>query len=56
MTTIRSLAAEYDAQPYEIAATLDLGADYSETAEIPADVEAEYRQILDIATDLADVE
>lgn len=38
MTTIRTLAAEYSAQPYEIAAALDLGTDYDETAEIaPAD-------------------
>ena len=38
MTTIRTLAAEYNAQPYEIAAALDLGTDYDETAEIaPAD-------------------
>ena len=50
-TTLRTLAAEYSVETPEIAATLDLGADYSETAEIPADVEAEYREILDIARD-----
>lgn len=51
MTTIRTLAAEYGAEPYQIAASLDLGAYYSDVAEIPADVEAEYRQILDIMTE-----
>lgn len=56
MTTIRTLAAEYNVEIPEIASTLDLGANYSETAEIPADVEAGCREILDIATDLADVE
>ena len=48
MATIRSLAAEYAAQPHEIAASLDLGAYYSETAEVPADVEAQYREVLDL--------
>lgn len=56
MTTLRTLAADYSVQVYEIAATLDLGADYSETAEIDAATETEYREILDIAADLADVE
>lgn len=38
MATIRTLATEYNAQTYEIAAALDLGRDYDETAEIaPAD-------------------
>ncbi|ROR97771.1 hypothetical protein EDD28_2460 [Salana multivorans] len=54
MTTIRTLAAEYDAQPYEIAATLDLGRDYDETAEIaPAD-EQWMREALDAAAEAAD--
>ena len=48
MTTIRSLAAEYDAQPYEIAAALDLGATYSEVDDLDAATEAEYRAILDV--------
>lgn len=54
MTTLRTLAADYNVEVPEIAATLDLGADYSETAELDATTEAEYREILNIATDLAD--
>ena len=46
MTTIASLAAEYDMQPYELAAYLDLGTDYTDMAELDERTEAEYRDIL----------
>lgn len=49
MTSIASLARDYNAQPYEIAATLDLGADYDDHAELDDATEAEYRSILDAA-------
>ena len=49
MTTIATLARDYSAQPYEIAATLDLGADYDDHAELDDVTEAEYRSILDAA-------
>lgn len=48
MTTIRDLAAEYGIQPYEVAASLDLGTSYDETAELAAITESEYRMVLDI--------
>ena len=50
MTTIRTLAAEYGAQPYEIAATLDLGRNYDETAEIAPTDEVWMREALGAAT------
>ena len=37
MTTIRDLAAQTDAQPYEIAAYLDLGSDYTDDTELTAE-------------------
>lgn len=48
MTTIRTLAADYSMQPYEVAAALDLGADYDETAEISATDETWMREALTI--------
>ena len=45
MTTIRTLAAEWDAQPYEVAAFLDLGREYDETAELDEATEATYREM-----------
>jgi type IV secretory pathway VirD2 relaxase len=55
MTTIRDLAAEYAIQPYEVAAGLDLGADWTETGDLAAATEREYREVLDIlAADAAD--
>jgi hypothetical protein len=48
MATIRTLAADYDLQPHEVAASLDLGADYAETAELDATTEVEYREGLDL--------
>lgn len=58
MTTIASLAREFNAQPYEIAAALDLDRsadDYSETAELDEATANEYREILAIgAADDAD--
>lgn len=44
MSTIRDLAREYNAQPYEIAAFLDLGRDYSDDTE----VEPWMREALDV--------
>ena len=46
MSTLRQLAAEHGFQTYELAAYLDLGADYDETAELEPDTEDEYRQII----------
>lgn len=54
MTTLRTLAAEFDAQVYEIAATLDLGRDYDETAEIARADEAWMREALEQAREVAD--
>ena len=48
MTTIRSLAAEFNAQPYEVAAALDLGRDYDELAAIAPAEEAWMREALTI--------
>ncbi len=44
MATITSLATEWNAQPYEVAAFLDLGRDYNETAELDESTEAFYRE------------
>lgn len=53
-TTIRTLAAEYNAQPYEIAAALDLGRDYDEAQEIaPAD-EKWMREALEVGRAIAE--
>lgn len=48
--TIARLARDYDAQPYEIAAALDLGA----AADFEVD-ETFAREVLDALTELADV-
>ena len=40
MTTIRDLATRTNTQPYEIAAYLDLGANYSDTDEVTPEHEA----------------
>lgn len=53
MTSIRTLAADFDAQPYEIAAALDLGRDYDETAQLDEDTAVEYREILTISAQVA---
>lgn len=45
MTTIAALASEFNAQPHELAAFLDLGTSYSETAELDKATEAEYREM-----------
>lgn len=45
MSTIADLAHEFNAQPYELAAYFDLGADYDEFAELDETTEAEYRQV-----------
>ncbi len=47
--TLSSPAAEYDAQVVEVAATLDLGRDYDDSAELDEATVAEYREILDLA-------
>lgn len=49
MTTIRSLAAEHDMQPYELAALVDLGADVDENAELDADTERWMREALAVS-------
>lgn len=43
MATITSLAAEFNAQPYEVAAFADLG-NMAEDAELDADTEAMIRE------------
>lgn len=43
MTTIRDLAAQTDAQPYEIATYLDLGQDYTDTDEMTDEQESIWR-------------
>lgn len=53
MTTIATLAAEFGMQSYEAAAALDLGADYSDNAELDAATEAEYREILTVLAETA---
>lgn len=47
MTTILELAREYDAQPHEIAAALDLK-NYPHNEDITEYTEAEAREILDL--------
>lgn len=44
MATIRSLAREFNVHPYGLAAYLNLGVDYAETAELDATTEALYRE------------
>ena len=48
-TTIAELAKEFDAQPHEIAATLDLGRNYDENAAISPDSAEWMREALTIA-------
>lgn len=45
MSTIRSLAYEFNVHPYGLAIFLDLGADYAETAELDAETENLYREM-----------
>ena len=52
MTTIRDLAAQTDAQPYEIAAFFALGTDYSDHAELDAETEAWMREALTAQAEL----
>lgn len=40
MTTIAQFAADHDAQPYEVAAFLNLGTDYNDTDELTAEYAA----------------
>lgn len=48
MTTIISLAREFDIEPHEVAASLDLGRDYDDLAELDETTAAEYREVLTI--------
>jgi hypothetical protein len=52
-TTIDQLADVYGMQQYEVAAALDLGADYDPRAELDEATIAEYREILDIMAEQA---
>lgn len=52
-TTIATLAAEFDMQPYAVAAALDLGTDYDETAELDEATGAEYHEILTVLAEVA---
>ena len=45
-TTIAALAAEFDMEPYGVAAALDLSADLADADEITEYTEAEAREIL----------
>ena len=54
MATIRTLATDYQMQPYEVAAALDLGWPYDETAELDHAPEATYREVLDLMAEQAD--
>lgn len=53
MTTIRDLAREFNAQPYEIAAFADLNRGYDETAELDTDTETMIREAWAAAPDYA---
>lgn len=53
MSTIATLAAEYNTEAHEVAAGLDLGSDYDEHAELDEATEAEYREVLDILAEQA---
>ena len=44
MTTIADLAAEFNAQPYEVAAFADLGRDYSDHGELTPETEQMIRE------------
>ena len=46
MATIETIAREFNAQPYEIAAFFALGTDYSDHAELDAETEAWMREAL----------
>lgn len=46
MTTLRELAGQHQMQVHELAAYLDLGRDYDETADLDESTEAEYRAAL----------
>lgn len=46
MTTIASIAAEFNCQPYEMAAYMDLGRDYNENAELSTEDEAWMREAI----------
>lgn len=54
MSTITTLAAEFDMEPYAVAAALDLGTDYAETAELDEAAEAEYREVLTMLAAVAE--
>lgn len=51
MATIETIAREFNAQPYEIAAFFALGTDYSDHAELDAEIEAWMREILGSRTE-----
>ena len=50
--TFTELAAEKGFQPYELAAYLNLGTDYDETAELDEATEADYREMIAAGVDL----
>jgi hypothetical protein len=52
VTTIASLAAEFDAQPYEVAAFGDLG-DFPQDVELDADTENAIREAWGTASDFS---
>lgn len=52
MATIATIAREFNAQAYEIAAFFALGADYDGYAELDAATEAEMREALAIQAEL----
>jgi hypothetical protein len=46
MTTLRTIAAQYDTQVHELAALLDLGTSYDETAQLTDTEAAEIHEII----------
>lgn len=52
MATIATIARDYNAQAYEIAAFFSLGTDYDENAELDTATEADMREALDIQVEL----
>lgn len=53
MNTIAALAAEFDMEPYGVAAALDLSVDYADHDELDDATAVEYREILTVLVEVA---
>lgn len=53
MNTIAALAAEFDMQPCDVAAALDLDVDYADHAELDDATAVEYREVLTVLAEVA---